>query len=230
MKRRSILGLAALLALLAVLVWAVPASSITPPFVEGDANCDGIRNSIDAAIVLQFDAALIDSVPCPVGADVNLDGAINSVDAAIILQREAGLLARCPVGQSLGLVAELTTNGTTFSQGEAVSMALSITNCGSQPVNRRYSSSQLFDFDVRQASGLKVWHWSHGLGFLAVITERTFQPGERVTYTAVWNQVNNDGREVPPGRYEVLGIDVGCSDESLLGCHFGAGVNIEITP
>ena len=224
------LGLAALVALLAVLLWASPASSITPPFVEGDANCDGIRNSIDAAIVLQFDAALIDSVPCPDGADVNFDGAINSVDAAIILQREAGLLARCPVGQSIGLVAELSTNGTTFSRGEAVSLTLSITNCGAKPVTRWYSSSQFFDFDVRNASGSKVWHWSHERVFLAVITERTFQPGEPVTYAAVWNQENNDGQKVPPGRYEALGIDVGCPDESLPGCHFGAGVNIEITP
>lgn len=58
----------------------------------GDANCDGTVNRIDAAIVLQFSAGLITSVPCPQNVDVNNDGAINSVDAALILQYVAGLI------------------------------------------------------------------------------------------------------------------------------------------
>ena len=58
----------------------------------GDANCDGSVNSIDAAIVLQFVAALIGSVPCPDNADADQDGDIDAIDAALILQHEAGLI------------------------------------------------------------------------------------------------------------------------------------------
>ncbi len=58
----------------------------------GDVNCDGHVNSVDAALVLQYTARLINSVPCPQNADMNGDGHITAVDAAIILQMEAGLI------------------------------------------------------------------------------------------------------------------------------------------
>jgi hypothetical protein len=57
-----------------------------------DANCDGEIDSIDAALVLQFGAALIDSLRCQLLADVNGDGSVNAIDAAIILQINAGLV------------------------------------------------------------------------------------------------------------------------------------------
>jgi hypothetical protein len=59
---------------------------------EGDANCDGSVNSIDALIVLQYVAGLRNTVPCPEAADVNNDGNIGAVDAALILQIDAGLI------------------------------------------------------------------------------------------------------------------------------------------
>lgn len=61
-------------------------------FTLGDANCDQRVNSIDAALVLQFDAALISAFACTDQADINQDGRIDSRDAAAILQIDAGLL------------------------------------------------------------------------------------------------------------------------------------------
>ena len=58
----------------------------------GDANCNGVINSIDATLILQFDAGLVDSLQCPGFADVNWDHHVNAVDATIILQIGAGLL------------------------------------------------------------------------------------------------------------------------------------------
>jgi hypothetical protein len=55
-------------------------------------DCNGRVDAIDAALVLQLVAALIDSVACPQHADVNGDHAINPVDAALILQYTAGLI------------------------------------------------------------------------------------------------------------------------------------------
>ena len=63
-----------------------------PAQLNGDANCDGLVNSIDALIVLQYVAALRSTVPCPNLADYNHDGRISAVDAALILQRDAGLI------------------------------------------------------------------------------------------------------------------------------------------
>jgi len=66
------------------------------PFRNGDANCGGIADSIDAAIVLQFGAGLVDALACPDAADVTGEGLIDSRDAALILQFGAGLLDRLP--------------------------------------------------------------------------------------------------------------------------------------
>ena len=62
----------------------------------GDTSCDGVVNVIDAALLLQFNAGLLGSLPCADGADANGDGTINAIDVALILQFTAGLLGTLP--------------------------------------------------------------------------------------------------------------------------------------
>jgi alpha-tubulin suppressor-like RCC1 family protein len=71
---------------------ATPTPTATTLGPAGDVDCNGAVNSIDAALILQYDAGLIVSLPCPENADANEDGAINSIDAALILQYGAGLI------------------------------------------------------------------------------------------------------------------------------------------
>ena len=72
-------------------VAASPLNTGPVPRGPGDVNCDREIDSIDAALVLQFNAGLITSVACPRVADVNQDDKVDSRDAAIILQIEAAL-------------------------------------------------------------------------------------------------------------------------------------------
>ncbi len=60
--------------------------------VSGDANCDMTLNAIDATLLLQFVAGLVEDLACIHIADVSGDGLVDSRDAMLILQFEAGLL------------------------------------------------------------------------------------------------------------------------------------------
>ena len=62
----------------------------------GDVSCDGVINPVDAALILQFAAGLIDAMPCGGSADVNEDGRTDPIDASLILQFAAGLIAELP--------------------------------------------------------------------------------------------------------------------------------------
>ncbi len=65
----------------------------------GDVNDDGDVNSIDALLVLQFDAEILAELPNAPSADVNQNGHVNSIDAALILQYDAGLIHSLPPPQ-----------------------------------------------------------------------------------------------------------------------------------
>ena len=88
MERRSKYVAALLVGLALLFVSSGIRAGVDP---DGDVNCDGTTNSIDAAIVLQFVAGLTTSLPCPDAADVNADGRTDTVDATLILQHSAGL-------------------------------------------------------------------------------------------------------------------------------------------
>ncbi len=225
---RTLAG-AALVAALAVLLWASPASSITPPIPEGDANCDGLTNSIDAAVILQADAGLIDAVPCAGGVDLNFDGVINSLDAAIVLQITAGLC--CPT-----LFAELTIDNLPIGvpYGEPIQMALSITNASNRQFERTYNSGQRYNFlvydlrDIGLGVGTDIWSWSHNVTFIQIIMQETFDPNEKVTYRVVWNQQNHGSEQVEPGIYGIRASDVGCSKLPIRQCFLEAWLTFEI--
>ncbi|MCH8162125.1 MAG: dockerin type I repeat-containing protein [Chloroflexi bacterium] len=92
---------------------AEDASAGGPTFV-GDVNCDGTANSIDAALILQFDAGLIPSLACIQDADVNEDGFINAIDAALLIQFCVCPLESLPPWEPTpaGLSGDVDCNGT----------------------------------------------------------------------------------------------------------------------
>jgi hypothetical protein len=69
--------------------------------ILGDANHDGLVNSLDALVVLKGDVGIDISSHCPINCgDVNNDGYVNSLDALIILKYDVGLTISQPVGMA----------------------------------------------------------------------------------------------------------------------------------
>ena len=69
-----------------------PTRTPLPPPHLGDANCDGRVTSLDASVVLQFSAYLVDHLPCPLNADMTGNGYVNVLDAFFILAYVAGYI------------------------------------------------------------------------------------------------------------------------------------------
>jgi alpha-tubulin suppressor-like RCC1 family protein len=74
-------------------------STPTPQGVRGDVSCNRQADSVDALLILQDDAGIIASLPCPENGDVNHSGSINAVDAQLILQYTAGLIPALPASE-----------------------------------------------------------------------------------------------------------------------------------
>lgn len=66
-----------------------PPATPTPEILYGDADCNGVVDPADAALMLQLNVGFIASVPCPEEADVNHDQRISALDALLTLQRSA---------------------------------------------------------------------------------------------------------------------------------------------
>lgn len=73
---------------------APPARAGTPAvtYFLGDVSCDSQIDSIDAALLLQREAALLEELSCADNADTDGDNLSNSVDAGLVLQYTAGLI------------------------------------------------------------------------------------------------------------------------------------------
>jgi len=68
----------------------------TPGIGNGDVNCNDLVDSIDALLVLQLIAQLVQSLECEFAADVNQNGVVDSIDVALLLQFVANLIPALP--------------------------------------------------------------------------------------------------------------------------------------
>jgi hypothetical protein len=107
-----------------------------------------------------------------------------------------------------GLRAILLTDKTTYSSGEPVRIQLALKNEGKDPLAFGGGTSQRYDFVVR-SEGKEIWRWSQGRLFAQMLISWKLPPGASVAYTAAWLQKDNGGKPVPPGRYQIEGLQIG---------------------
>jgi hypothetical protein len=106
--------------------------------------------------------------------------------------------------QSSPKPAEIRTDKAKYPEGQKVKIDLIITNTTSETQEYTFSSGQQFDVWV-SSGGKEVWRWSHGCGFIMMFTHLSLQPGESKTFSATWDQRDEQKKQVPAGSYTVSG-------------------------
>ena len=88
--------------------------------------------------------------------------------------------------------------------GQPVELTLRVTNVTSQTA-RWWTGLPIADF-VALRNGAEQWRWSTGRAFPAVARVIELAPGETETFRETWPLVDDSGRRVPPGEYQLVGI------------------------
>lgn len=93
----------------------------------------------------------------------------------------------------------VTTDKAVYAVGEPVRGRITVVNRSGATVRLRFSSSQRFDFVVRNAAGEDVWQWSVFRFFAQVLGQEELAPGGTLSYEDVL------AGDFGPGSYSVVG-------------------------
>ncbi len=114
-------------------------------------------------------------------------------------------------GEWSQLSVELRVAPDQVSVGESVTMTLEVENAGQTPVTLQFNTPLASDFAIVR-DGREIWRFSRhvaviqgGAQALVVPHPVTLPPGRKVFYSGTWQQVDDDGNQVPPGEYLVRG-------------------------
>jgi len=97
----------------------------------------------------------------------------------------------------------LYTNKAVYNRGENVDITLSKTNITDDEITLRYSTSQIIEITIRNASGNTVWKYSQNRQFAQFNRVITIFEGGTQVISEDWSQVNNSGNQVAPGTYTI---------------------------
>lgn len=93
--------------------------------------------------------------------------------------------------------------------GEDVHLKVVVTNPTRMSVRVRPSGrpeSTEFDIVITRPDGSLVWNKRHGAFSDLIYWTWTLGPGEVIRYQTIWDQRDNHGRRVRPGRYNVRAL------------------------
>lgn len=130
----------------------------------------------------------------------------------LLLTIVALLLFTVPPVEESQLTVRLTTDKDTYKAGEPIQLRLVLANEGSKPITLEFTSSQRYDFEIRNAKDELVWRWSDEMGFAQMLGSETVEPGGELHYEEEFAQT------LDSGSYRIIGYitarDVELRDET----------------
>lgn len=105
------------------------------------------------------------------------------------------------VMQTKTVDSTLVSDRSSYAQGLPIKMNFKVVNDGASATTYDFPSAQLYDVVVADAQGLELWHWSHGKFFAQLITHLKIAPGSSASFGTTWDQRDDSGKPVAPGRY-----------------------------
>lgn len=103
----------------------------------------------------------------------------------------------------------LFTDKRVYNRGERIKITLIKTNITDDEINLRYRTSQIVEITATSAAGNVVWRYSTGRTFTQATRLITIFPGGTQVIENFWNQIGDNGRQVPSGTYTITITNLG---------------------
>jgi len=97
---------------------------------------------------------------------------------------------------------KLKTDKTTYEEGERVDITGFFTNTGTEVLKITFPSLLAYDIHIKDTEGIYVYD---DYGHRLKPWNRTFKPGDTMTFGCYWTQLNNIGKSVDVGNYSIMG-------------------------
>jgi hypothetical protein len=108
----------------------------------------------------------------------------------------------------------LFTSAREYDRGESIKVSLVKRNITDEEITLRYRTQQIVEITATNAAGVVVWRFSAGRVFGQAVRTITLFPGGTQVIDNFWNQLDNNGRQVPPGIYTITETNL-ATDVSL---------------
>jgi hypothetical protein len=102
-----------------------------------------------------------------------------------------------------GQTGVVTVNKDAYQPGQEVAISFTVANPTKKDVPYDFLTGQKFDMTVLDSKGTTLWQWSQNKKFTQGLSRLTLAPGRKLTYHAVWNGRDANGKPVPPGLYMI---------------------------
>lgn len=128
------------------------------------------------------------------------------INIAGLITMLALALSGCVLLQFEQKPLRLSLSARAYSQADIIYLTLWGKNISDRPITLIFNGHAVHDFIVTKPDGTEVWRWSHRKVFLPLPRVKILNPHEQFEFATEWEQVDNEGRPVPPGTYWVRGV------------------------